>query len=872
MTLYYSPSFTGECYRNLPVNETQFEKVVGDAGLLEFLELRLGLPGVESDGIDRLLAYKQALGVIAAESPDNEEKVFYKDAFVNDSLATAKEILRWRDIIVMEGFDPDAEYKSPRLRTMAEVERIFSKAGLVGTPERWKKVCEYARWKKINGVKIVVRHDKKLSPKLIQEALKVFDEDVKAKDAKDKSEAVKLNAKGKVIHIKRFNTVNHAFFFAATNKEAEVVICPDSFSLNAVLRGKGKEALGTSAGGDSPIIQLFRLGLSMLERPVDVRNLLSYLTTDYSPLPNGIRYKLASALKRDGGIGKEWEEVCEYNGSLEFKESFEVYLNSLLKADLRNDKFAPVSLVIKWCENVKGWAENAKKKKELANQRAYFANLSKLCGNMCRVLENEAKSEVEVDFISKVIKTLSSPEPVQLSKAEADCWNVVDSHRCFVDFPDSLLWVPCNGSLETPYAYSFMLQEEINELGIASQTEFVRHDFLQMVELLQGVNNIDLYVCDYDMMDALVEHPAVTLCRLAVKDENFEDLRGGDLGRKVFTPIHTINTGVDLYHKREKNGDEVELVDFQLSASSIETLISNPFDFVMNYTLNFRDLSNLGFSALIPTQGTVAHYIFETMMDDSKGDISMMLAMLDETEFERRARKAAERRGGILLLKEYKTLYINFVETVRNSIRVLLDILKQSHLTPKSCEVQLNDVDLVFSKIKGSVDFYAETVAGDIVVIDFKYSKNKSYIKSLEENRSIQLETYSQALEKMFHKPVIAKGYYFFPINQLHTDDQYSVFIKHPNVYVHKKIVNGTSLIKRIENSIDYRKTKQLIKGVLEMEEGSKLANIDYHIDAVKDGAMLDIPADNNNKEVKAKSSFANPNITKYPVLKDIIK
>ena len=55
-TLYYSPFFTGECYRNLPVNETQFEKVVGDAGLLEFLELRLGLPGVESDGIDRLLA------------------------------------------------------------------------------------------------------------------------------------------------------------------------------------------------------------------------------------------------------------------------------------------------------------------------------------------------------------------------------------------------------------------------------------------------------------------------------------------------------------------------------------------------------------------------------------------------------------------------------------------------------------------------------------------------------------------------------------------------------------------------------------------------------------------------------------------------
>ena len=125
MTLYYSPFFTGEYYRNLPVNETQFEKVIGDAGLLEFLELRLGLAAHENAAIERILAYQTALEACKKEA-------FYEKAFDNDPLATAKEILRWRDIIVMEGFNSDTvlqrdysrsrNYSSPRLQTASQTD------------------------------------------------------------------------------------------------------------------------------------------------------------------------------------------------------------------------------------------------------------------------------------------------------------------------------------------------------------------------------------------------------------------------------------------------------------------------------------------------------------------------------------------------------------------------------------------------------------------------------------------------------------------------------------------------------------------------------------------------------------------------------
>ena len=107
-TLYYSPFFTGGYYRNLPVDETCFEKVVGDAGLLDFLELRSGLPGSESPAIERIIAYKKALDAVKSDA-------FYEKAFENDPLATAKEILHWRDTLVMEGFDASTAYSSRRL-------------------------------------------------------------------------------------------------------------------------------------------------------------------------------------------------------------------------------------------------------------------------------------------------------------------------------------------------------------------------------------------------------------------------------------------------------------------------------------------------------------------------------------------------------------------------------------------------------------------------------------------------------------------------------------------------------------------------------------------------------------------------------------
>ena len=216
-------------------------------------------------------------------------------------------------------------------------------------------------------------------------------------------------------------------------------------------------------------------------------------------------------------------------------------------------------------------------------------------------------------------------------------------------------------------------------------------------------------------------------------------------------------------------------------------------------------------------------------------------------------------------MPENRTLLAHFKRTVRKSIGVLLDILEESKLRPKDSEVDLNEDLEKLSSVVGSVDFYAERQNGDLVVIDFKYSGGKAYIEKLEDDKSIQLEVYTEALEKMFNRKVTARGYYFFPINQLHTDDDTGVFCGN-GVIRHKKKEKDVPLAERIRNSVEQRRS-ELKQGSLEMEEGAPLDEINYHIKA-EDGSLIDLPADKG--KVKASSPFSKP--TKYPILKDSIK
>ena len=73
----------------------------------------------------------------------------------------------------------------------------------------------------------------------------------------------------------------------------------------------GQPVVNSTATNSNPqLLQLFKLGLSLFARPLNVYNLLSYLQIPGNPL-GGVSYKLARVLSDEGGINETWKEVIK---------------------------------------------------------------------------------------------------------------------------------------------------------------------------------------------------------------------------------------------------------------------------------------------------------------------------------------------------------------------------------------------------------------------------------------------------------------------------------------------------------------------------------------------------------------------------------
>ena len=92
--------------------------VVGPAGLLDLVEMRLGLAAPAVPVVERLAAWQAKLE--AATTPER----FWARSLAVDAWATARLLLDWRDRLADVGWDAGALYAEARLRDLAAAERV----------------------------------------------------------------------------------------------------------------------------------------------------------------------------------------------------------------------------------------------------------------------------------------------------------------------------------------------------------------------------------------------------------------------------------------------------------------------------------------------------------------------------------------------------------------------------------------------------------------------------------------------------------------------------------------------------------------------------------------------------------------------------
>ena len=125
MNIIFSPEYSGHVYIK-PADATGVlmdTMVVNTVGLVNMLELRLGLHYEDLPQNERLAHYYDAVCKYMAANPEN----IMSASFKTSGLGTAKAMLAWRDELRGVNWDFDGAEISERLAVLIGVEEYFRK-------------------------------------------------------------------------------------------------------------------------------------------------------------------------------------------------------------------------------------------------------------------------------------------------------------------------------------------------------------------------------------------------------------------------------------------------------------------------------------------------------------------------------------------------------------------------------------------------------------------------------------------------------------------------------------------------------------------------------------------------------------------------
>lgn len=175
MLIIYNPYFTGNAY----ISQNLWDEVtVGDAGLLEQLLMRAGLPQTVVDDSEKA---EKARAQAYAEAIKAQGTTIFSNSIESDSEGTAKLLLKWRDLLVMAGWTTASTInaESKKLQVFASCDEALK--AYPSRADRWREVYQYMK----DGHKILkdtdsidVRIPKALIPPMIAKVLELLPKNV----------------------------------------------------------------------------------------------------------------------------------------------------------------------------------------------------------------------------------------------------------------------------------------------------------------------------------------------------------------------------------------------------------------------------------------------------------------------------------------------------------------------------------------------------------------------------------------------------------------------------------------------------------------------------------------------------------------------
>lgn len=877
LTLIFSPYYDGNCYAGNPAKQQCVlgTKYVGPLGLLDELELRAGMSRGETSPMQRAIGYCNAIRKVLANNPTS--KPFYQQSFENDPLGVAQQLLRWRDALCMAGWDKGTQLpntlSSDGKKRLEDLQAIEAHFDSIGVGERWHQLLS-ANLDTLLPKDLEIKVDMKMDllPPVIRKVLK------KTNRATE-SEAV-ANVGSKTLSdfadkftLCQFPEQNDAYQWAALQTEftPEVYVNEDNFTFNQVLKSVGKPLVDASVdGGAAELSQLLKLGVALFRAPVNYDKLMSYLSIFRHPIDWETRSALRYHLTNMGGFGDMTNtdgttasidataaNYPEFWGMWKHGSNGKVAVNKV-------DEFC--QKLIKWIETVEDKAKAEKVLSPLSGTQvcAQLSQLQERTELLLVVLDGR-NGNISNDELDKLVTSICQGGTVSTDFARLGSCDMLKDLKGLAVSGKVVMWLDCVRKPRPRYEYDFMNPNDIKVLqqaGLlipAATLEMQASDFAELLAVSRAEKIIALMPQRKDgerteenlIITELRETSSTTITitspvlpagvTIATKPADTQKVE-----HQVDTSLFANIDKPRLKPTEEESAASTpskftpKPVGYQRdyeSFSSLNELINQPFDYVLDYIYNMKDEDEGNLSTV---EGNVAHAVIEQIAAECKDpsghvDTSRFLNICkNSTELEKRTDKAIFDVGAELLQPENemeRTIFNRIF--IEKSVPVLVKIIEDNTLEVVGSEVEFTSIlkdssganafifnakidFLLKRKSEGSQEY-------EYLIFDFKWTGNPKKRKDeLEACKELQLALYQKIIEENSLKPVVMRGYYLLKQAQLLTVN--NVLISNDNIV----IVEQKSTSDIFEQAVaSYRERIQNLKAGY-IEEGEEMKGPEF--------------------------------------------
>lgn len=881
MKIIYSPFYSSGYYINMDGHKVALDvQVLETQGLLSQLALHADIHQQIPSFPERLTSYHKALLEYDRNNPDN---LFHNSAKI-DSMSVAKTLLQWRDYLALCGWNKRITLKDcSRLNTLAEIDSCFHDEGIASL---LVKLSNQIRLMESGAVKIPQAYKNLVIEipcpfNLLPDYIKPLLASLQGIGVTIQENTSDSTAQPKAITEIHFSQQWKAEVWLSQQLPTayDVWINTDNKRLDNWLHMSGYPVCGSEMTATNPqITQLFLLAIQLFQRPLNVNTLLQYLFLSECPLDRQLRGRLARVIVDEGGfcnekvqecintfIEREFKSADDETSQKSTKEQREENYLTYLPFDLRKDDSSlplaeesdsvDVKLLTEFLSEISNYASS--KAVKISAVQPYDARIpqlrkvSEMTDALLRQIDALVEGNLSFTTLSQWALSLYEDGNFILYPAQV-------GSRCLINLPSNMIgkaaktiWCDFYGDVTTALSTDFLSNHELEELGkqcVLLWNKQHENDLMHLMTALPIYNTTEeltIVTCNQQGATKLSQHPMYL--QLPSKPQPIDgDALYQEMATKEVTPVdnHRKEDNTAIHFDAKEHPVTWRKVE---SYSALEKLLQNPFDYFMNYTLQFTDTSETSINIFL-TYGNVAHKVVETLFTADRDGAT--LTDYVNKHYEEELNRALIQKGAILLLPEHHLDRERLRYRFRSCVSKLATIIQENNLTVIQCE-QKEEQDLKFVGgiiLQGYIDMLLRDSEVNDVVFDLKYvSKKKKYVPVLEKNRALQLAIYKAMLLNHDQPPkAVRTAYFVMPYGILFSTDN---FFGENCELITPKI--KAELMPQIRNGYAER-VREISEGRIETADNMPVKDIPYaqaeNVYPLKDDGKKNDPKKEENK------------------------